>query len=297
MIRTYFILLICVSLWASNFIIASVLVEYVNSLTITIIRLVCIVLFLVLLGYRQIQLKLPTVKLWLLLMFAALLGVSINHYSFFKSMETTTPIVAAYILALTPITTGILNKMLFKEKKPRSFWLGSVLSFIGVIIIVSFKGEIHFTFGTGELFSVLTMVSFAGFLVCLQVLSKDMNSLTLTFSTVFFGLLFLLPFSSIPQLTEIRNVESPILVLLVVSAILIHGLSNLVWNKEMPKVGASVGALFLNLEPLITIALSFIFLGDGISAVQIVGSVFVLCGIAVSLNFFNMQRSFRNSMN
>ncbi|QCR33559.1 DMT family transporter [Lysinibacillus sp. SGAir0095] len=290
MLKSYAILLLCVSLWASNFIIGTILVDYLSAIHVTVIRLFCIVLFLGIICFNRIQLKRVRKKVWLLVAFAALLGVSINHFAFFKSLESTTPVVAAYILALTPIMTGIINKLLFAEKKSPSFWGGSLLSFCGVIIIISFKGDVHFSFGMGEVFSFITMLSFAIFLVCLQVLSKHMSSITITCSTTLIGLVCLLPFTPVTIGRELATIPGGIVLLLVVSAILIHGVSNLIWNKEMPKVGATQGAVFLNLEPLITIFLSSLILSENVSILQLFGGLFVIVGIFLSLDILKLRK-------
>ncbi|WP_249662581.1 EamA family transporter, partial [Lysinibacillus fusiformis] len=53
----------------------------------------------------------------LLLVIAGILGVSINHYSVYASLQHTSPITAALTLACAPIVTSLLNKLLYHESR------------------------------------------------------------------------------------------------------------------------------------------------------------------------------------
>ncbi|WP_042479305.1 DMT family transporter [Bacillus ndiopicus] len=282
-LKVYAILIVCVNLWASNFIIGAVLVNYWSALHVTVYRLLCICLFLGIIGFPTIRKARIRPKQWLLLCLAAILGVSINHLSFFKSLESTSPITAAYILALTPIMTGIINRIVRGEKKGWLFWLGSVISFTGVGIIISAKQGAATQFGIGEVFSFCTMLSFAIFLVLLDVLRKDLDSFSVTFFTSFIGCLALLPFLSFAPIVPKQIAELPMILLLIISAILVHGVSNLVWNANQHKVGSTNAAILLNLEPIITMLLSAIILHAIIQSSQIIGGVLVLAGILISV--------------
>lgn len=247
--NVYSILIFCVSLWASNFIIGVVLVNYWPALHVAIYRLICISLFLGVMGFPVIRRAIIRRGQWLLLSVAAILGVSINHVSFFKSLETTSPITAAYILALTPIMTGMINRVVRGERKSWLFWLGSIISFVGVGFIISAKGGSGPQFGIGEVFSFCTMTSFA------------------IFTTV-----------------PIKQAASmPMIALLIISAIFVHGVSNLLWNAKQHEVGSTNAAILLNLEPIITMVLSALFLHAIIQSSQIVGGILVLSGIAISV--------------
>ncbi|WP_274308207.1 DMT family transporter [Solibacillus daqui] len=282
-LKIYGTLIFCVSLWASNFIIGAVLVNYWSALHVSIYRLICISLFLGVIGFPMIRKARIRPKQWLLLCIAAILGVSINHLSFFKSLETTSPITAAYILALTPIITGIINGIVRGERKSWLFWLGSIISFIGVGFIISAKQGASMQFGIGEFFSFCTMLSFAIFLVMLDVLRKELDSFTITFFTSFLGCIALLPFLFFAQVPVKQVAELPIILLLIISAILVHGVSNLVWNAKQHEVGSTNAAILLNLEPIITMILSMIILQAIIQSNHIIGGVLVLAGIVISV--------------
>src|SRR5690625_1881011 len=118
MLRSYFWLTFCVSVWGSNFIFGKILMQYFSQSMVTMLRLLVIVLFLLGLSlfYRREQRKLLKSD-WILILLLGVIGVFINQWTFFVGLETADPTIAALILATTPILTGFLAAIFLKEKK------------------------------------------------------------------------------------------------------------------------------------------------------------------------------------
>ena len=57
--------------------------------------------------------------------------------------------------------------------------------------------------------------------------------------------------------------------LLIVTAILMHGICTLAWNNQLRKAQASTAAMFLNLEPFVTMVVGYIILQKSVTAIQI----------------------------
>jgi len=279
------ILFSCVFFWASNFIIGAILIDYWAPITVAIFRLIVIVLFLGCISWKAIIRTTFTRNDLLLLIIAGILGVSINHYSFYASLQHTSPITAALILACAPIVTSLLNKMIYHESRNGIFWVGAIISFVGVALIITKGSLISIAIGKGEILSLITMLSFALFLIIVNHLSLKLSAQSITFYTNLIGLLVLVPFSFtfLPQTNW--HVAIPYWLLLVLSAIVIHGLSNLIWNQKMKEIGSTNASLLLNFEPAIAMLLSAIFLKQFPTSVQIYGSLLILVGILLCIYY------------
>src|SRR5690625_7645067 len=118
--------------------------------------------------------------------------MSLNQYYFFFVLVTACPVTSALILALGPITTFFLMFIVFKEKRVWKFWGGGIIALIGVLISVLDGGSI--SIGRGDIAIIITMLTFAIFIVFIQWLAKYINSIQITLLTNAFGLAFLLPF-------------------------------------------------------------------------------------------------------
>ncbi|PCD81799.1 DMT family transporter [Lysinibacillus fusiformis] len=280
----YMILFSCVFFWASNFIIGSILIEHWSPIMVAVFRLMVIVLFLGCISWKVIRTTFTRNDL-LLLIIAGILGVSVNHYSFYASLQHTSPITAALILACAPIVTSLLNKMIYHESRNGIFWLGAIISFIGVGLIITKGALITISIGKGEVLSLITMLSFALFLIIVNHLSLKLSAQSITFYTNLIGLLVLVPFS-FTMWTRINwQVTYSYWMLLILSAVIIHGISNLLWNQKMKEIGSTNASLLLNFEPAIAMLLSAIFLKQFPTSVQVYGSLLILLGILLCIYY------------
>ncbi|MEK5484227.1 DMT family transporter [Viridibacillus sp. FSL R5-0888] len=280
---TYFILFCCVFAWGSNFIFGAILVNVFAPSVIAFIRLIFIVLFLWSITYREVRNYRLSKKGLLILVVAGLIGITLNQWSFYASLQYSEPVKAALILALSPIMTAILSVVFFKERKKKVFWFGSLAALLGVWLVITNGSFVTIHFGKGELLITLTMLSFSIFLIFVQQLSKSMPPGVITFYSNIFGLIGLLPFVQWKYMEQALTVSLSYWLLLIVTAIIMHGLCTYLWNNSIQKVGASDASLLMNLEPFIAMVVGLIVLGTPIEIVQLLGGIVIVCGVTISL--------------
>jgi drug/metabolite transporter (DMT)-like permease len=87
-------------------------------------------------------------------------------------------------------------------------------------------------------------------------------------------------------------------ILLIITAIIMHGVCTLIWNSQIQKVGASKASLFMNLEPFIAMIVGFIVLKNKITLPQIFGSILIITGvvIATQMKFKRVHKEASNSL-
>ncbi|WP_144510302.1 DMT family transporter [Bacillus sp. FJAT-22090] len=129
----------------------------------------------------------------------------------------------------------------------------------------------------------LTMLSFSVFLVFVQQLSKSIHPSTITWYSNVFGLVGLLPFVPWNKTSMVLSVPFYYWLLLIVTAIIMHGLCTYLWNNSIYKVGASKAALLLNLEPFVAMVFGFFILGMSIQPFQLIGAFVIVIGVSISL--------------
>lgn len=52
-----------------------------------------------------------------------------------------------------------------------------------------------------------------------------------------------------------------------------------VFQRYVRKAQASTAAMFLNLEPFVTMVVGYIILQKSVTSIQIIGAVFIVCGV------------------
>lgn len=288
-LKLYLIGIFCVTAWGSNFVFGSILVKQFDPGIIAVIRLVFILMFLYTVTHQQVRGTRFDKKGWLLLIAGGLIGVSFNQWSFYASLQYTEPVTASLILALSPIVTVALSAYYLKEKKQLMFWVGALVGLSGVWLVITQGTWFVPSIGLGELLIGGTMLSFSIFILLVQHMSKTMSVGAITWYTNLIGMIGLLPFVSWKSFPSALNVEWKYCVLLIITAVIMHGLCTYLWNGIIREAGASNISLLLNLEPFIAMIFSYILLKQIISAPQLIGGLIIITGILISLR----TKSFR----
>lgn len=280
MLRSYLLLIFCVTAWGSNFVFGKMLVAEFSPLFLSAMRLLFIVLFLLIWSRGRLKMQKLSRTDWLLLAVLGVVGVFINQWSFYKGLVTADPTTSALILALTPITTALLAALFLKESLTGRMAIGSVIGTSGVIFVIYTGAELHFD--VGILWIVLTMLTFATSIILVRLLGHRLPPLVTTLVSNLIGFGSMLPFVliSIPAATVSTSLSSWLL--LFVTAVVMHGIVTLIWNSQLQKVGAAKAAMFANLEPFIAMLFGLLLLAKPVTAVQFFGAILIIAGVTLT---------------
>lgn len=283
MVRSYVWLTVCVILWGSNFVFGKILVQYFSPSMLTTLRLLCIVLFLFILqpvyrSQRQVMQRRDLVAL----IFLGIVGVFVNQWSFFIGLETADPTIAALILALTPIVTAFLAVIFLREKISIRMVIGSAIAIVGIFYVVTNGSLATVQVDEGLGWIVLTMVAFAIMIIMTRFLVQRINPFYITLYSTVVGLIVSLPFAFLYDKEVIISTNVAPWLLLVVTAVIVHGLANLLWNQHIQSVQASKASILCNLEPFVAMVVGFILLAKPVTMIELLGGIFIVSGVVFS---------------
>jgi len=279
MLKSYLLLLICVVCWGSNFVFGAILVKSFPPMFLAVFRLLFIVMFMMIYAVTVNKWKKIHKKDWFMMFLLGLIGTCINQWSFYAALETAHPTTSALILALAPITTSLLASIFLKERLSKQFCIGSIVALIGVFFVITNGKELNFSIGLIWIF--ITMLTFAISIIMIKKLTEKYHSITISLYSNIIGFGSLVPFLATEKVSKISIDILPWL-LLIVTAILMHGICTLIWNHQIQVVGASKAAMFLNLEPFIAMLVGLIILKNNVSISQLSGGLLIIIGVILS---------------
>jgi drug/metabolite transporter (DMT)-like permease len=73
-----------------------------------------------------------------------------------------------------------------------------------------------------------------------------------------------------------------LMVLLIVTAVIVHGIANLIWNQNIKYIDASKASVLSNLEPFVAMFMGLVILYKPVIAVELLGSFFIVGGVVIS---------------
>lgn len=179
---------------------------------------------------------------------------------------------------LTPFTVIPVSYFLFKEKVPRFFLVGMIITLIGVFILLGGKASPNPSNYFGDMLALCASFFYAGFLLISYRLRDRIQSSAIMFVSGF-GSAFILFLSAlfVENIQIPRGVHElwPILGLTLFLQVIGH---NLLAHCQ-GKINVNLSAVICLTQPAIASVYSFFIFSETIAAKEIVGIVVVMLGV------------------
>ncbi len=201
----------------------------------------------------------------------------LQSYFFFKALEYVPASTTSLILYIYPLTVSLLSMIFFRTRIDRNLLISLILIAIGCSMIFydAFSRRLDMR---GILFAVSAMMVFSFYLIFVQKTLRGVKPMTFSFyvilSTAVAFSLFNNPFSIVEL-----NIKQLILAILI--GVIPTFLAISMQFVAIEKIGSVYTSIFSTIEPIITVAASYLFLGDSIVLLQIIGMVSIITGIVL----------------
>lgn len=234
--------------------------------------------------------KIPSLKFALLAAFCGVLfssDVAVWNIAIQESSATQ----ASLLTNLSPVWVGIGSFLFLKSKPAPNFWIGTIVSLFGMVILVGFEIFVEMNFNQAFLFAVLSGVLYSIYLlISKNVLSKvDVLSfmiISLTASSIYLGILC---YSLNEPFTGFSDTGWLVLILQAFICQLCAWLSVSYATQHMRATRVSLSLLS---QAVITSILAWLFLEEKINSQMIFGGIILLFGIRIT--FYNKTISLKS---
>ncbi|EJG1708759.1 DMT family transporter [Vibrio parahaemolyticus] len=216
------------------------------------------------------------------LAFLALLGMVLNQSLGYYAGLTTTASNMALITSLVPLISVFLSVPLLGKSVSMLSIVGGVISLGGLAFMLG-HGDVtyflHQDMTQGDSLMLLAALVYAAYCVLLKRWKMPFNSLTLVYMQGFFSVIMLTPlWLSSEQLLPSQEA----LPLIAYAGIAASVFAPLMWVKAIDLIGADSSAMFMNLMPVVSVALASTLLGEEIHVYHIIGGLMVISGVILS---------------
>jgi len=220
---------------------------------------------------------------WFSLLIIGGLGLSITQGLIYMGLNYTTAINAGLIIALMPVMTMILARFLLNEPVGPWQFIGSIIAFIGMAIIVT-RGDLsavlRLDLNVGELFVVGAAIAFALYTVLLRRAKYGLPGLPLLVVLLGAGVAAAIPFYAWEIIHDDRTALNAKGVLaLIYTAGPGGALMYYLFNLSIQVLGASRAGVFLYLQTVFVAVLAYFFLGERLVYYHWIGAFFIFMGV------------------
>nr|WP_294947305.1 DMT family transporter [uncultured Mucilaginibacter sp.] len=234
-----------------------------------------------LLPYCIIKNKLKVERKQLLISIAAGIvfasDVAVWNVSLLKISAT----VSTLIANLAPVWVGLIGYLLFRAKSGRLFWIGTGVALIGMVVLVGYEHIIHLEFNAGILLALLASFLYASYILITKNVMAGIDVFTFMFYSMLGAGLFLLAVSGFTG-DNLINFPMNVWLCFIGMGIICQLTGWLTINYSLRYMESTKVAIALLSQTVFAGILAAFLLDEHLSATEIIGSVIVLAGIAVT---------------
>lgn len=202
------------------------------------------------------------------------LAYSAAHYTSATNM--------GIINAFTPVFTIFISMLILHEIPTRYAVVGSVISFSGLLYVIS-QGRLESLSNLaghwGDLLMVIAVFVYAFYGVFLKKWPLKIPLLSSLYIQIGFALLFHLPFVFWLGLDAITTDN---LMSVVYAGVFPSIIAPLVWMMAVQYIGPNRTSIFMNIMPISTALIAYIWLNEAWTIYHSIGGIIILVGIALA---------------
>ncbi len=270
--------------WATSYPIGVWLANYKAPEAIVVVRVFTAFLFLVVIAkvYR-IRIFKFNEKIFYQLVALGFFGFVVHNYLMFIGLQFTTAIKGALINGAIPIVVMGLDFLLFRIVIKPAMLVGSIISFIGVLLIIT-DGQLGEAMksgiGFGEALFLVAIVGWGFYSIIAKPLLDKNSAIWITAFPCLFGGILLMPLL-------MQNLENSMIMLtnrhvvlvLVAQGLLTMGLGFLWYYEGIKELGTASASMYLNLVPVFGTGLAYILVNEQLSKTIVFGGILTIFGV------------------
>ena len=280
--QTYLLLSLATIFWGIQPLCIKILIASWTPASLTCLRYLLISMILFALMYLRHEKKfIPPKNCVIPLLLMGLTGIAINNVSQFTGLKYSTITNCTLIAATGPAVTALLSAVFIRERLKLLQWIGIIVSFIGVIFLIT-KGSweilTNFRFNPGD---ILFFTCAAYSIIGLRVM-KHLSAIAVTAWSGLLGSIEVALFAMCTDQLGYINLDG-------VGwgsfafVVLCGGVgSMLFWNIGVKNAGPSMAAIFSNLTPIFGMLCGAVFLNEEIGIMQISGALAIFVGVYIT---------------
>lgn len=279
-----FLVILGMIFWGFSFVAFKFANESFRPITIVFFRLTVSIFFLF--GFALLFKRLNRIKRkdqkWFLLM--AIVEPFFYFLGEAYGLTMVTATVAAVIISTIPLIVPFAAYYLFKERLTPMNYLGLVISFGGVLLVVLTRSGGLVADWKGVLLMFVAVLSAVAYTMVVKILADDYTPITITAYQSLYGLLLFVPLFLIMEVPHLdfSHVTTHSLMAVGYLGVFGSGICFIIMTIGIRELGAAKSNIFANLIPVVTAILSFFLLKESMPLLKILGIFVVILGLLLS---------------
>jgi drug/metabolite transporter (DMT)-like permease len=276
-----------VLLWGSSFVAAKVALRSITPLGLVAVRSVLGLLVLCAASpfARSGRAESPRPGDGLKIAVLGVIGLPVHLTLQAFALRFTSAVHSGWLIALNPVFTAVLAAIFLRERFPRLKTAGVVLGFTGAIVVIvggAGAAALRLPSTKGDFLILLSSLNWATYTLIARGLMVRRNSLPLTLRAIAVGTAITVPawlLAGSPS--ELLHLPLEAWVALVFLGAGCTGAGYLAWAAALARLEAGTLSSFQYVQPLVTVAVAAVWIGESAGPTVLLGGALVLAGVSL----------------
>ncbi|MGL5256671.1 MAG: DMT family transporter [Proteocatella sp.] len=211
------------------------------------------------------------------LFISGILGVTIYFWCENSAVLRISSNEASILIGTIPLFSLIFNRIIYKSKITKRNLFSIIFSIIGIYLII---GGAAFSLNIlGYVLMFMAAISWSIYQFVTKPLFGKYSDMTITMYQSFFGFLGFLPILRYDYI-EIANMNINVMIHFLFLTLFCSAIATYIYLFSQKTLGINITSVFLNLIPVFTFVFSFLFLGEVLSIIQLIGAIIVIVSVS-----------------
>ena len=219
-------------------------------------------------------------------LFLGVVGIFVSTQGSYLAIALSTASNIILLQAASPAMVALGARFYLGERLHRRQWMGVALSASGVLLVIT-NGrlwrlrpeDVH----AGDLLNLVTLAGWSAFTVYSKRVLASYTPGMVTTGAYLAGTMLIIPTAIVTApLFPAPRFGSAVAWTVVIYQALAGAVAHVLWSRAIQVVGPSRAAVFMNVQPVIGLALAAVLLREAIGVWQLAGGGCVLAGVALT---------------
>jgi drug/metabolite transporter (DMT)-like permease len=197
------------------------------------------------------------------------------------SIKLISATVSTLVANLAPVWVGLLSYLLFRKRSGWLFWAGTCIAIVGMVVLVGASNLIHLQLNIGILYAVASSLLYAIYILTTKDILKRISTLPFMFYSMLAAGVFLLILSLLLG-NDLFHYNLKTWSSLAAMGIICQLMGWITINYAISHLESTRVAITLLSQTVVTCLLAVCILNESLALKEIIGSVIVLTGIAIT---------------
>jgi len=239
----------------------------------------------------KVNLKIRRKELIIALIGGVVFGADIAVWNL--SLLKITATVSTLVANLAPVWVGLISYLIFKKRAGWLFWTGTFIAILGMMVLVGYQNIIILKFNAGILLAVLASLFYAIYITITRDILQKIGTLTFMFYNMLSASVFLLIVCCF-QHNNLVSFSASAWLYFLGMALICQLAGWLTINHSLRFLESTKVSIALLSQTVVAGFWALLLLNEKLEVREIVGSVIVLGGIAITFLKLNQRNKIVN---